>query len=143
MPAPARERPPRLTQQAAGRRYSGICKVSAAPTNAGLSLTGNLDSTHTAQFYAPILIKFPSGTFPDNDTYDYLNQLSSYSASCWTGMICGLPGQALHEDVFNVSLSTPGSSSATCTAGNLWADASFVYVCTATNTIKRAALASF
>lgn len=38
---------------------------------------------------------------------------------------------------------TPASSSATCTAGQLWADANYVYACTATNTIKRAALASF
>lgn len=41
------------------------------------------------------------------------------------------------------TLSTPGSSSATCTAGSIWADASFVYVCTATNTIKRATLSAF
>jgi len=39
--------------------------------------------------------------------------------------------------------STPGSSSATCVAGQMWTDAGFVYVCTATNTIKRAALSSF
>jgi hypothetical protein len=123
--------------------YQGICKISAAPANAGLNFIGNLDSTHTPQYYAPIMIKFPSGTFPDNDTYDYLNQLSSYSASCSTGMICGLPGQVLHEDTFNVSLSTPGSSSATCSAGNIWADTGFVYVCTSANTIKRAALSSF
>jgi len=61
-----------------------------------------------------------------------------------TGMICGLPGQVLHEDTFNVNLSTPGSSSATCTAGNIWADTGYhyVYVCTAGNNIKRA-LSSF
>jgi hypothetical protein len=40
-------------------------------------------------------------------------------------------------------LSTPGSSSSTCTAGQIWADASYVYVCTATNTIERAALSTF
>jgi hypothetical protein len=40
-------------------------------------------------------------------------------------------------------ISTPSSSSATCIAGQLWSDANFVYICTATNTIKRAALASF
>lgn len=39
--------------------------------------------------------------------------------------------------------STPGSSSATCTAGQIWTDASYIYVCTATNTIKRAAISSF
>ena len=40
-------------------------------------------------------------------------------------------------------LVTPASSSATCTTGDREADASYVYVCTATNTWKRAALSSF
>jgi hypothetical protein len=42
-----------------------------------------------------------------------------------------------------LSLQTPSSSSASCTAGQIWADASFVYVCTKSNTIKRAPLSSF
>ena len=42
-----------------------------------------------------------------------------------------------------LSLQTPSSSSASCTAGQIWADASFVYVCTKSNTIKRVALSSF
>lgn len=41
------------------------------------------------------------------------------------------------------SQATPANSSATCTAGSLWADASYVYACTAANTIKRAALSTF
>jgi hypothetical protein len=39
--------------------------------------------------------------------------------------------------------STPASSSDTCTAGQIWTDAGYIYVCTATNTIKRAAISSF
>ena len=42
-----------------------------------------------------------------------------------------------------LSLQTPSSSSASCTAGQIWADANFVYVCTKSNTIKRAVLFSF
>ncbi len=38
---------------------------------------------------------------------------------------------------------TPASSSAACTAGQIAVDASYVYVCTAANTWKRAALASW
>ncbi|MDR3418811.1 MAG: hypothetical protein P4L83_21765, partial [Nevskia sp.] len=38
---------------------------------------------------------------------------------------------------------TPASSSAACTIGQIAVDASYVYVCTATNTWKRAALASW
>ena len=40
-------------------------------------------------------------------------------------------------------LTTPASSSATGTAGQIEWDANYIYVCTATNTWKRAALASF
>jgi hypothetical protein len=39
--------------------------------------------------------------------------------------------------------STPGSSSAACSAGQIWTDSNYIYVCTATNTIERAALSSF
>ena len=38
---------------------------------------------------------------------------------------------------------TPATSSAACTAGQIGVDASYVYVCTATNTWKRAALSAF
>jgi hypothetical protein len=41
------------------------------------------------------------------------------------------------------SFSTPATSSDTCTAGDMWADANYIYLCTATNTIKRAALSTF
>lgn len=44
---------------------------------------------------------------------------------------------------YQTTLTTPVSSHQTCTAGQMWADADYVYVCTAANTIKRAALSSF
>ena len=108
-----------------------------------MQFNGFIDSTHTAQYYAPVVLKIPAGTMTDNDAYETLQAMSSYSTSCSPGEICGLPGQTLHEDTFNVTMSTPGSSSATCRAGNIWADASYIYVCTAANTIKRAPLNSF
>jgi hypothetical protein len=40
-------------------------------------------------------------------------------------------------------LTTPATSSATCTVGDEAHDASYIYVCTATNTWKRATLATF
>ena len=40
-------------------------------------------------------------------------------------------------------LTTPASSSASCAAGQIVADAGFVYVCTASNTWKRATLSTF
>lgn len=42
-----------------------------------------------------------------------------------------------------VSQSTPTASSDACTAGALWADASYIYSCTTSGTIKRAALGAF
>jgi hypothetical protein len=42
-----------------------------------------------------------------------------------------------------LSLQTPSSSSASCTAGQIWADTDFVYVCAGPNKIKRAPLSSF
>jgi hypothetical protein len=44
---------------------------------------------------------------------------------------------------FHVNLATPSSSSAPCTAGQIGADAKYIYVCVATNTWKRSALSSF
>jgi hypothetical protein len=41
------------------------------------------------------------------------------------------------------TLATPASSSAPCAAGQIGADASYVYVCTATNTWKRAPISTW
>jgi hypothetical protein len=42
-----------------------------------------------------------------------------------------------------VSQTTPAASTDACTAGALWADASYVYACTSSGVIKRATLATF
>jgi len=44
---------------------------------------------------------------------------------------------------YQTRLATPASSQQTCAPGQMWADANYVYVCTAPNTIKRAALNTF
>jgi hypothetical protein len=44
---------------------------------------------------------------------------------------------------FHLNLATPASSSAPCTAGQIGADAKYIYVCVATNQWKRSALSSF
>jgi hypothetical protein len=44
---------------------------------------------------------------------------------------------------FHVNLATPPSSSAPCIAGQIGADANYIYVCVATNRWKRSALSSF
>lgn len=44
---------------------------------------------------------------------------------------------------FHVNLATPANSSAPCSAGEIGADANYVYICVAANTWKRSALSSF
>jgi hypothetical protein len=44
---------------------------------------------------------------------------------------------------FIADQTTPAASSDACTAGALWADATYIYACTASGTIKRATLATF
>jgi hypothetical protein len=123
---------------------SGICKMQVGPTGTyHVFFVGEADSSHTADFYGPVLLHIPSGTISDNEAWELAMTLQSYSHNCTTGTICGMDGQILHEDAFNVKLNTPASSSDKCIAGTIWADSKFVYVCTATNAIKRSALSSF
>lgn len=66
------------------------------------------------------------------------------------GLITGdFAGKTVHVDgrfdayVLNQALRTPASSSEACYPGDMAQDASYVYVCVATNTWKRAALVAF
>jgi hypothetical protein len=54
-----------------------------------------------------------------------------------------ITGTATHLGPVVLTPTTPASSSAACTVGQIAVDASYVYVCTATNAWKRAALASW
>lgn len=123
---------------------SGICKIQVGPSGTYyVNLAGTVDSTHGAEFFGPTLLHIPAGTISDNEAWELATTLQSYSHDCIVGTICGMDSQILHESAINVKLGTPASSSDKCTAGTIWADAKFVYVCTATNTIKRSALSSF
>ncbi|MGC4106924.1 MAG: hypothetical protein QM753_11315 [Thermomicrobiales bacterium] len=52
-------------------------------------------------------------------------------------------GNLVLSGKLQVTLTTPASSTAACVAGQITANASYVYVCTATNTWKRAALTTW
>ena len=52
-------------------------------------------------------------------------------------------GKLTLRGILNTPPTTPASSSSPCTAGDIEADASYIYVCTATNTWKRAVLSPF
>jgi hypothetical protein len=55
----------------------------------------------------------------------------------------GYFGTSVVAPVYQTTLRTPTTSVAGCTAGQMWADSEFIYVCTAPDTIKRAPLNSF
>jgi hypothetical protein len=119
-----------------------IGQVATAARGA-LQLSVQGDSTHSVSVYGPVLMRIPRGTVANNEAWEIAQNLQSYSSTCVVGTVCGLSGQTLHEDTLNVELRTPTNSSSTCIPGNIWADKTYLYVCTATNTIKRTALSSF
>jgi hypothetical protein len=61
----------------------------------------------------------------------------------WQCMESGTPGRWVPLIFGGAPLSTPANSSAACTAGQIWADTTYLYACTATNTIKRIPLSTF
>lgn len=71
------------------------------------------------------------------------NALDLGSAAASAVWRTGYFGTSVVTPVVQLTLATPTTSGDTCTAGTFWADASYLYVCTATNTIKRAALSAF
>ena len=96
-------------------------------------------------------------TLPANICYDAVVTDSTNNQTIDLGVTCTISGSSFSFDtaqlggtpttyaptVLTFAPSTPANSSAACSPGQLWADATYVYVCTATNTIKRAALSSF
>ena len=66
-----------------------------------------------------------------------------YVSSCTPWFTASAGGGNLAVGFYQEVLTTPASSAATCTAGQFTDDANYHYVCTATNTWKRVALATF
>jgi hypothetical protein len=50
-----------------------------------------------------MLLHIANGTIANNETWEIAQNLQSYSSSCVVGTVCGLSGQMLHEDTFNVT----------------------------------------
>jgi hypothetical protein len=84
--------PPSSWQDGQWAWMSGFCKVYTNPTNAGIALIGLVDTTHTIEYFGPVLMKFTSGTKSDNEIYEIANSLNSFSPSCTQGQICTLTG---------------------------------------------------
>jgi len=69
------------------------------------------------------------------------SSLSTFGQSCSDPS--GLYFQSDGAKIRLSTLHTPTSSSEACNQGEWFADANYIYICTATNTIKRVALSSF
>ena len=87
---------------------------------------------------APISIAL-GGTH--NDGLDFPGTFNNYLINAPNFHV--LPSGAVQAVGYSETLTTPASSSATCTAGQFTDDANYHYVCVATNTWKRAALSAF
>src|ERR1019366_5200010 len=79
---------PIIQGQGEWSRVWGICKVAAAPVNAGIALEGLVDATHTGAFYAPTIFKIASGTISDNEAWAIASNLAFYPPSCTVGQLC-------------------------------------------------------
>jgi hypothetical protein len=142
----------------------GSTRTVALTTNGvGLHLASGGNASSDNQFTAPAFCWTgtggPCATYTPTGTVWALNAPSanitiqagtsgqprtlSLFGSNGTGITISSTGLTTMSVPAVTPLSSPASSSATCTAGQMWADATYFYVCTATSTIKRAALTTF
>ena len=113
----------------------GMIDPSAGWSNS--TMLSSADGTHPSQIghaYIASLI-LASGYFPA--TVPAVVPAPPTSAQVYGASATDLIGPLVQ------SLFTPASSSAACSVGQSWDDASYHYVCTAANTIKRIALTTF
>ena len=122
------------------RLLSGFDLPDASPTSRGgvylpsgassstLAKSATTDTTNAANI--------TSGTLPHA-------QLPTLLSADIPNNAANTTGNAAKAAALIEGLVTPASSTATCTAGTFIFDASFLYLCTATNNYKRVALAAF
>ena len=139
-----------------GFAVSGAKVLDIAST--GLSVTGTLSSTGDYKIagtgiYNAIATNTSLGLFADTNAYAGIKAYGSSHATkanvtellAGTGVVVGSfssTGLAVTGDI-SVSTKTPASAAAAGVAGTITWDASFLYVCTATDTWKRVAIATW
>lgn len=77
--------------------YWQAIRVGTGSGTGTLGCNFSVTSTHGANYYAPVLIAFPS-TIDDNDVAETMNALQTYPSDCVPGQVCGLHGQQLAYD---------------------------------------------
>ncbi|HEV2987866.1 MAG TPA: hypothetical protein VG759_05455, partial [Candidatus Angelobacter sp.] len=88
--------PPVSSQNDQWSWVAGFCKIYTAPSHAGLSFRGGVNSTHTTEFFSPVVMKFASGTKSDNEIYEIVNNLAAFSSLCAQGQVCGIDNKVLN-----------------------------------------------
>ena len=118
--------------------YLGSVQLNGDPTN------GSLDVGNTANSSATPYVDLNGfGTSQNN-----VRMINDANGQLTVNTVTGGNLQVNANGVFStggfhLNLATPSSSSSECTAGQIGADAKYVYVCVAANTWKRSALSSF
>jgi hypothetical protein len=113
--------------------YSNIALNGNNSNGSRIGLVGGGPSTGDMNMYVDV----PTGG-------NFLFRVGGTTPTCTLGaggLNCA--GGVFSAASYHETLSTPTSSSASCSPGDFTDDANFHYVCTATNTWKRAALNSF
>lgn len=112
--------------------YNGNWRV-VSDDGTNIVLAGNVLNPGTATTLG-------TAAFGGNVFYD--GPMAGASGTVWPWNLTGSYIR-LDQNIIAVKALTTWANNQTCTAGQMTWDASFIYVCTATNTVKRATLAAF
>src|SRR3984885_14192538 len=118
--------------------YLGAISLNGDPVNGSVDVGNSANSTAT-----PYIDLNGFGTSQNN-----VRMINDANGQLTINTVTGGSLQVNETGVytagsFHVNLATPASSSAPCVAGQIGADANYVYVCVAANTWKRSALSSW
>lgn len=113
----------------------GVFSPATAQDVSGIVLTSAVNNT-TVRSFQSIWIQDPTTT--GSTILDGENNALRVGSGTSKLFTIAANGQSI-----KMTFSTPASSAETCTIGTIKVDANFVYVCTATNTYKRATLNAF
>jgi hypothetical protein len=118
--------------------YLRSVQLNGDPTN------GSVDVGNLANSSATPYIDLNGFGTPQNNVRMINDANGQLTINTVTGGNLQVNGNGVYTTgSFHVNLATPSSSSAPCTAGQMGADAKYIYVCVAENTWKRSALSSF
>jgi hypothetical protein len=148
-----------LDLQVAGASKGKVSATGILTTGSHVLSGGNIEATGYFGFNSLATIKSTSsgvltlGNYADPATdfsrLQFGGTTSSFPAlkRSTTGIVARLADDSadtwVQASQFRSTLTTPASAVATCTAGTIVADTGFVYVCTAADTWKRVAIATW